>query len=133
MLCAIQNELFQKDFEQERKDRERAHSLIADKDKELMEAQFKVKELQQQQSSSQKRTEGWVPSRVVRAQSQTQTEEYKKELQAEIKSPSKLKKQLGSSKQKFDVEEKVSMCNTLNFTILVSHKQIKLRLSKFSF
>ena len=169
----MQYEFFEKDFQQERKDREHAHSLIADKDKELMQALYKIKKLQQQQSSSQKQTESWLPFRAFRTQPQmtamqvaelqeakatavqqvksykTQADGYNKELKAERKRTRELKqeleaerertsevtKELESSKTKptTNVGEKVRVCNTLNFSILICYKQRNLQLSRFSF
>ena len=76
----MQNEVFEKDFQQERKDREHAHSLIADKDKELMQTLSMIQELQQQQlllqeqqqqqGFSKKQAESWRPFRAVHTQPQ---------------------------------------------------------------
>ena len=139
----MQNELFEKDFQQERKDREHAHSLIADKDKELMQALSENQELQQQQVSSQKQP-GSKLRKAVHTQPQlsakqvaeleeakatavqqvrsykTQADGYRKDLDAERKRTWELKQELerlktkpGSSAMGAAVEEKVSMCITI--------------------
>ena len=128
LLCTIQNELYEKDFQQERRDRERAHSLVDDKDKELKEALSEITVLQltleqqqpqQLQSSSQKQTGSWRPYRAIHTQPQvaeleeakatavqqvrsykTLTDGYKKDLEAERKRTWELKQELESSRIK---------------------------------